>query len=1455
MFGWAGKGEQHTPPLLRHRTIRIVSQSPVHLVSTGARMVFCVPNLSRGISLRKKTQPSSHYPSVLSLTASDHSLKINNHEYDYISRPLPLQSRNHRHVQAIPREGSSALSPAPVPARTPPAPVSGSSPTPPTARVPAGIRCPLRVPVKYETMIDDLPPALASHYRSMEASRGRTVDVQERRGRTQFHRCEDHDGRCPSKHHMLGAPSRGLTGYPVDVCDRPISRFVDSWIGPDDVSYINYPEPAGTDASTSSRRDALRPSDTSDSEGFAGVPPPPPILPEREGGSYPSSPVEILRWQRVFVQENPCFGGPAPRAVLRRPLQSGCAWFLRYGLPVDESDLSRPRRTRASNANPAREVEPGPSTSQTQPSAFPPTPLTLDDLPPSGEHWSIEAQVANHQVPSDSGSDISYLSLDADDLDIPTIPTPKTLSPVSQRHWKALPALPNTHNVNEYPYPPIPSPLADPTASSSSVEPIIVRLSHGDQSSLLVPQSLLDELASSPTNCGRKRAVSLVSLEANTYPTPRATPARQGYVEFAATCAHEGQETRIPAGDVAPRLTTHIPRVSDSFAYFFGGEGEKGADEDVERYAGMEERGAGEAWVSVPEGVWGNGDGHVGLGIMFAHDPEFLGSRWSESSGESAGDVEDSGSLLHPSPPSTGLSYDTGSLEHVDNEHGRALAERVGRDLVRGDAALRVALDTLSHLSIDDCTGVTQGTLRILEELCKEKGKVLASSRYSTRHDPAKSDRVCEPNDTEGSGKKNALQRLFVATMDAVFKCTTREEDRGVLQASLCMKGGVDTASNGLWRSYPLSICINTTSNATLSTPILSTRLKDLDPLAEVEGGDLSDDIDASAGRGSVGTWPAPNVPEELSFQPTPTIMATTDSTHPIQHVPLEILTACFIRCMPEMTWESPGPAISRNHPAVVLSHVCHDWRQLALQIPQLWSKVRIRISGSEKFDEDIQDRCMHVDNVKEPVEVWQERSVQWPLSLVPEVGCAMFDGAAKSAALLEVLGPLEELRYDHRRNYVHHRPFLVTYIFSRGDGVLPILESLPLTVDDQSDDRPLSINVFCRAMLESGLFSSPSLRHVTQEGGWNTQGFYDSANVGDAKGLLRTWSPLTELEVKIVPGEWGDRNFHFDTSHVLEFGHGVLHEDPSTKTQHDPPITAPHLTTLSLRGAPMGPAFARSLHLPSLRSLCLVSSYVKFSFNPDGSGSLVQDEMVGGAIELIGKVGPQLTQLAINHEILPLPSLLPCLEKVQNPEWLSLIGESLPRPDMYWPNDFDIGEEFISEDEADEQGGNDTLENQAPGEEALEDETPEDNVPEDEAPEDEDEVPENAAGSKTMGRLDTGKAGYDGVDSDEESQRSSSEGENELSETSDWTCSHPETDFELNTPQERTDEAVLRRLADATALPNLKHLEMPMREGAPETNCVASWAPRPGKPGFGPTRNAQGRGWRLAGQAVLVLG
>jgi hypothetical protein len=250
---------------------------------------------------------------------------------------------------------------------------------------------------------------------------------------------------------------------------------------------------------------------------------------------------------------------------------------------------------------------------------------------------------------------------------------------------------------------------------------------------------------------------------------------------------------------VVPRLTTHIPRISASFASLFEGEGEKGVDEDVERYAVTEERGVGKAWVSVPEGVWGNGVGHVGLGIMFAHDPEFLGSRWSESSGESAGDVEDSGSLLRPSSPSTGLTYDTGSLEDIDSEYGREFAERVGRDLVRGDAALRVALDILSHLSIDDCTGVAQGTLRILDELCKEeKGKVLASSRYSTRYDPAKSDRVCEPNDTEGSGKKEALQRLFVATMDAVFKCTTREEDRGVLQASLCMKGGIDAASGGL---------------------------------------------------------------------------------------------------------------------------------------------------------------------------------------------------------------------------------------------------------------------------------------------------------------------------------------------------------------------------------------------------------------------------------------------------------------------------------------------------------------------------------------------------------------------------------------------------------------------------------------------------------------------------------
>jgi hypothetical protein len=60
----------------------------------------------------------------------------------------------------------------------------------------------------------------------------------------------------------------------------------------------------------------------------------------------------------------------------------------------------------------------------------------------------------------------------------------------------------------------------------------------------------------------------------------------------------------------------------------------------------------------------------------------------------------------------------------------------------------------------------------------------------------------------------------------------------------------------------------------------------------------------------------------------------------PIKRLPPDILTTVFLACLPAV--ELAEASLTRNHPAVVISHVCHQWRQLTLDTPLLWSRIQL---------------------------------------------------------------------------------------------------------------------------------------------------------------------------------------------------------------------------------------------------------------------------------------------------------------------------------------------------------------------------------------------------------------------------------------------------------------------------------------------------------------------------------
>ena len=58
----------------------------------------------------------------------------------------------------------------------------------------------------------------------------------------------------------------------------------------------------------------------------------------------------------------------------------------------------------------------------------------------------------------------------------------------------------------------------------------------------------------------------------------------------------------------------------------------------------------------------------------------------------------------------------------------------------------------------------------------------------------------------------------------------------------------------------------------------------------------------------------------------------------PVHYLPMDVLGAIFYHCL-ATHWH---PIMSSSEAPILLTHICHNWRLIALSIPQLWSRFYI---------------------------------------------------------------------------------------------------------------------------------------------------------------------------------------------------------------------------------------------------------------------------------------------------------------------------------------------------------------------------------------------------------------------------------------------------------------------------------------------------------------------------------
>ncbi|KAJ7629786.1 hypothetical protein DFH06DRAFT_710003 [Mycena polygramma] len=162
---------------------------------------------------------------------------------------------------------------------------------------------------------------------------------------------------------------------------------------------------------------------------------------------------------------------------------------------------------------------------------------------------------------------------------------------------------------------------------------------------------------------------------------------------------------------------------------------------------------------------------------------------------------------------------------------------------------------------------------------------------------------------------------------------------------------------------------------------------------------------------------------------------------YPVLTLPNEITSEIFLHILPHF------PPLTGSHSPTVLTHICRQWREIALDIPKLWSAIA--------FYDDPQEWEPHI------FELWLQRSRDSPLSIRLETA------TWANHQLVEAMLP-HRARWDYLKtdfDEAEHRRTL--------DAPMPLLRHLDMTmekVDDSLDPIALHGVPLLRTVVLNGL-------------------------------------------------------------------------------------------------------------------------------------------------------------------------------------------------------------------------------------------------------------------------------------------------------------------------------------------------------------------------------------------------
>ncbi|KAJ6459529.1 hypothetical protein C8R45DRAFT_1030357 [Mycena sanguinolenta] len=280
---------------------------------------------------------------------------------------------------------------------------------------------------------------------------------------------------------------------------------------------------------------------------------------------------------------------------------------------------------------------------------------------------------------------------------------------------------------------------------------------------------------------------------------------------------------------------------------------------------------------------------------------------------------------------------------------------------------------------------------------------------------------------------------------------------------------------------------------------------------------------------------------------------------YPVLTLPNEIITEIFVHVVPK--YPDQCPTSSLRHSPVLLTQICREWRDIALQTPALWRAIVLPSLAEQaaRFDP------------------WLSRARGYPLSLFYDMDSIEDNRQAGSLSTI--------IPYRAQLEYLAVHQCLPSNLRAI-EGPLPLLRHLELVLYDRDDPLTTKVSFLEAPLLRTALLNYTGLHNLILPWAQLTSLALDSVRPRECAPILQQTSNLVHCELGLMK-DWNPEDIPDVTLPSLQSLLLTYIGENGPVTRYLQTITVPALRSLRVPEPFLGPNSVDALKLFVSKSGC----------------------------------------------------------------------------------------------------------------------------------------------------------------------------------------------------------------------------------------------------------------------------